>query len=136
MDSSSQFPLDITYNCLLIPRFPDHHLSGDITADLPDWVRHICLSFGWRLDAIVIRPGYMHWIMTVPPTTNPAQFIRLTRQHTSRRIFEEYPRFKQKNMSSDFWAPGFFVAAGNQLQPQETISNFILVTRRQQGIFE
>ncbi len=134
--AAATFPIDLAYCCILIPRFINHHLTGDICDYLPEWMRNICLSYGWRLDGIIVRPGYMQWLMTVPPTANPAQFMRLSRQHTSRRIFEEFPRFKQQNISNDFWAPGYFVAASNQLQSQDVISNFIAVTRRQQGIFE
>jgi len=125
---------NLSYSCLLIPRFSDHYLTGDITEYLAEWMRQICVSYGWRLDAVIVRPGYIQWIMTVPPSANPAQFMRLTRRHTSERIFNEFPRFKQKNMSGDFWAPGYFIAAGNQLQSPETVSNFILTTRQHQGI--
>jgi REP element-mobilizing transposase RayT len=131
----SPYPCNLSYSCMLIPRFSDHYLTGDITEFLTEWLRQVCVSYGWRLDAIVVRPGYVQWVMTVPPTANPAQFMRLTRRHTSQKIFEEFPRFKQKNMSGDFWAPGYFVAAGDQLQQAESINNFILVTRRQQGIY-
>lgn len=125
---------ELTYSCLLIPRFSDHYLTGDITNDLLEWMKDICISYGWRLDAITIRPGYLHWVMTVPLTVNPAQFMRLTRQQTSKRILEDYPRFTRKNVSLDFWAPGFSVVHGNNLQSMETINNYILQIRRQQGI--
>ena len=131
----SPYPCDLSYSCLLIPRFSDHYLTGDITEYLAEWMRQICVSYGWRLDAIVVRPGYVQWILTVSPSANPAQFMRLTRRHTSQKIFDEFPRFKQLNMSGDFWAPGYFVAAGNQLLPLESISNFTSATRRQQGIY-
>jgi hypothetical protein len=72
--------------------------------------------------------------MMVPPNANPAQFMRIIRQHTSQKIFEDFPRFRKENVSTQFWAPGNFVMAGNQLQTLETINNFILQTRRQQGI--
>lgn len=134
-ESFAQFSNDITYSCLLIPRFSDHYLTGDITEFLAEWMRQICISYGWRLDAIVIRPGYLHWIMTVPPSANPAQFIRLTRQQTSQKIFIDFPRYKQKNLSGDFWAPGYFVISGNQLLTVEAISNFIQQVRRQQGSY-
>ncbi len=134
-ESFSQFSNDLAYSCLLIPRFSDHYLTGDITEFLAEWMRQVCISYGWRLDAIVIRPGYLHWIMTVPPTANPAQFIRLTRQQTSQKIFNDFPRYKQKNLSGDFWAPGYFVISGNQLLTVETISNFIQQVRRQQGSY-
>jgi REP element-mobilizing transposase RayT len=130
-----QYPSDLSYSCLLIPRFHDHYLTGDITEALVEWMRQICISYGWRLDAITVRPGYLQWVMTVPLTTNPAQFMRLTRKHTSQKIFDDFPRYKRKNMSGDFWAPGYQVAAGNQLLSLESISNFTLAVRRQQGIF-
>jgi REP element-mobilizing transposase RayT len=125
---------ELSYVCLLIPRFSDHHLIGDITEDLVAWMKQICVSYGWRLDAVSVRPGYLQWVMIVPLNANPAQFLRIIRQHTSQKIFEDYPRFKRLNMSGQFWAPGNFVVAGSQLQTPETINNFILQTRRNQGI--
>jgi len=125
---------ELSYSCLLIPRFSDHYLTGDITNDLVEWMKEICISYGWRLDAILIRPGYLHWVITVPLTANPAQFMRLTRQQTSKKILEDYPRFTRKNVSLDFWAPGFSVVHGNNLQPMEAINSYILQIRRQQGI--
>ena len=125
---------ELSYVCLLIPRFDDHYLIGDITESLVEWMKQVCISYGWRLDAIAIRPGYMQWVMIVPLNANPAQFMRIIRQHTSQKIFDEFPRYKQKNLSGQFWAPGNFVVAGTQLQTPETINNFILQTRRHQGI--
>ena len=125
---------ELSFVCLLIPRFSDHHLVGDISEALVEWMKQICISYGWRLDAIAVRPGYLQWVMIVPLNANPAQFIRIIRQHTSQKIFEDYPRFRRLNMSGQFWAPGNFVVAGTQLQAPETINNFILQTRRHQGI--
>jgi REP element-mobilizing transposase RayT len=134
VESAAQSFSELSYVCLLIPRFSDHHLIGDITEDLVEWMKQICISYGWRLDAISVRPGYIQWVMIVPLNANPAQFIRLIRQHTSQKIFEDFPRFMRQNMSGQFWAPGNFVVAGTQLQTPETINNFILQTRRHQGI--
>jgi REP element-mobilizing transposase RayT len=127
---------ELAYSCLLIPRFSDHYLAGDITKDLATWMKEICISYGWRLDAIAIRPGYIQWIMTVPLTSNPARFMKIICQQTSQKILEDYPRFKRKNLSLDFWAPGFSVVHGNAPQSTEDINNFMLQIRRQQGIFE
>jgi REP element-mobilizing transposase RayT len=133
--SVQQYPAEVSYSCLLIPRFHDHHLAGDITEDLAVWVKEICISYGWRLNVIVVRPGYVQWVLTVPLTENPARVMRLVRQHTSVKIFDDYPRFKRQNMSGDFWAPGYYIAPGDQMLSLETISSFTLATRKQQGIF-
>jgi REP element-mobilizing transposase RayT len=133
-ESTAQNFSELSYVCLLIPRFSDHHLIGDITEDLVEWMKQICISYGWRLDAISLRPGYLQWVMIVPLNANPAQFMRIIRQHTSQKIFDDYPRFRRQNVSGQFWAPGNFVAAGSQLQTPETINKFILQTRKHQGI--
>ena len=134
LESAQQIPYEQSFSCLLIPRFPDHYLAGDITEDLPNWVRQICISYSWRLDDIMIRPGHLQWVMTVPLTVNPAQFMRIIRQLSSQKIFEYYPRYSRKNLSGQFWAPGFLVVAGKQFQSMEMISSFIHQTRMQQGI--
>lgn len=135
IEAATSTSSELAYACLLIPRFSDHYLTGDITSDLPKWIKEICISYGWRLRSITIRPGYMQWVMSVPLTANPALFIRLTRQLTSQKIFEDYPRFKRKNLSPDFWAPGFSVVPGNQPQSVEVIDSFIREIRTQQGIY-
>jgi REP element-mobilizing transposase RayT len=133
--ASPQIRNDLTYSCLLIPRFNDHYLTGDITEFLAEWMRQVCISYGWRLDAIIVRPGYLQWVMTVPLNSNPAQFMRIIRRHTSQKIFDDFPRYKQLNMSGDFWSPGFYVTPGDQLLSLEAISSFTQMTRRQQGIY-
>ena len=47
MESLPQIPSDLTYSCLLIPRFSDHYLTGDVTHDLVKWMKDICISYGW-----------------------------------------------------------------------------------------
>ncbi len=132
--AASQLSSELAFSCVLIPRFSDHFLVGDIVDWLTKWMKQVCISYGWRLEALSIRPGYMQWVMHVPMNSNPAQFMRQIRRYTSEQIFEDFPRFKQMNVSGDFWAPGNFVLPGNQLQTPEQVNEFILQTRRHQGI--
>lgn len=133
--ATPQFSSDLSFACVLVPRFSDHYLVGDIVDYLRQWMQQVCISYGWRLDAISIRPGYLQWVMQVPLNANPAQFMRVIRRSTSEKIFEDFPRFQQKNISGEFWAPGNFVVPGNQLQTPEQVNEFILQTRRNQGIY-
>lgn len=134
-DAFIQNPLELSYACLLIPRFSDHYLAGDITISLPIWMKEICVSYGWRLESIVVRPGYLQWVLSVPPEVNPSQIMRVTRQHLSQKVLSEFPRFKQQNLSGDFWAPAYSMVSGKQMQSPEAISSFIQLTRKQQGIY-
>ncbi len=127
-------PYDLSYACLLIPKFSAHYLIGDIAESLREWMHQICLSFEWRLQDLRIRPEYMQWVLYVPPATMPTRCIRTVREQTSRLIFEDFPHIRRENMSKDFWAPGYLVLVGPMPLPPEMINEFISLTRQQQGI--
>jgi REP element-mobilizing transposase RayT len=125
---------DLSYTCLIIPRFPSHQLKGDLAVHLPQWLSQICLSYSWRLGFTNVHPEYLQWSIRVSPSVSPGKFIHLTRTETSKFTFEYYPRFKRENLSDDFWAPGYLVILGMRPHPEPMVEQFIRLTRRQQGL--
>jgi len=134
LEAVNQNPYDLSYTCLLIPRFDAHYLMGDIADNLQIWMKQICISFGWHLEYISIKPDYLQWVLRVPPATSTAYFMRVVRQQTSLFIFEEFPRYKRENLSKDFWAPGYLIYFGSQPHPVGSIERYIRQTRQHQGI--
>ena len=133
LEQVDRHPYDLSYACLLIPRFSSHFLIGDIAESLHEWMKTICLSFAWRLENLYIRPEYMQWVLYVPAATPPSHCIRTVHEHTSRQIFEDFPLIRQQNLSKDFWAPGYLVIMGPAPHPREMIEQYIRLTRQQQG---
>ncbi|MCC6259630.1 MAG: transposase [Anaerolineales bacterium] len=125
---------DLSYTCLLLPRFPAHQLKGDLALFLPQWLQQICLSFGWRLEFISVDNAYLQWAISVQPETPPVRFMQQIRYDTSRMIFENFGRIRQENLSNDFWAPGYLVVLGTRPHSKEMIEQYIRLTRRQQGL--
>lgn len=125
---------NLTYACVLIPRLPGHHLTGILATNLSEWITQLSLAFGWRLEHLSIRPEYLQWLINVPPATSPGYLMRIIRQHSSRRMFVEFPRMIDENPSGDFWAPGYLIMSGNQPPPPQLVKDFIKDTRRRQGI--
>ena len=125
---------NLTYACVLIPRFKHHHLTGAIATRLSDWISNMSVAFGWRLEHLAIRPEYIQWLVNVPPNTSPGYLMRTIRQHTSRRMFVEFPLLEEENPSGDFWAPGYLVMSGDQPPPAQLVNNFIQNTRKRQGV--
>ena len=132
-ESADDNKYNLSYACLLIPRFDTHYLSGDVVEYLYSWMQQTFISCGWKLDSINIQPEYMQWVASVAATTAPAQITRTVRQHTSKYIFEDFPKYKKLNLGNDFWAPGHLVIVGNQLHPIKIIREFIALTRQQQA---
>jgi REP element-mobilizing transposase RayT/DNA-binding response OmpR family regulator len=117
LESDSAALYNLNFACLLIPRFESHHLVGDLADRLGVWVPKLCIAFGWRLEYISIRPAYLQWVVNVPPASSPNAVIKKIREHTSVRIFQEFPRFRVDNVSDDFWAPGYLIMGGSQPHP-------------------
>ncbi|MDI6769529.1 MAG: IS200/IS605 family transposase [Anaerolineales bacterium] len=125
---------NLTYVCLLIPRFAQHHLTGDLADRLAEWMPQMCVAYGWRLEYISVRPDYLQWLINGPPVASPSYIMRIIRSQISEKIFEEFPRFKKENPSGDFWAPGHLIIGGTQPAPAQMIKDFIQQTRRRQGV--
>ena len=134
LESPSMTQVNLSYACVLIPRFEQHYLVGDVAARLNEWLPQLCVAFNWRLEYISVRPDYLQWIARVHLNTAAGYVIKIIRQHTSERMFAEFPRLKVENPSGEFWAHGFVVHGGSQPHPQQAIRNFIAQTRARQGL--
>ena len=134
LEPSSPSVYNLDYACLLLPRFTNHRLMGDLSELLSDWVPQICIAFSWRLEYISVQPDYLLWVVNVPPATSPGYLMQILRRHTSENIFNDFPRFTRENPSGDFWAPGYLIMGGSQPPPAQLIKDFITQTRQRQGI--
>ncbi len=133
LEPTSSGMYDLTYACLLVPRFGSHHLTGDLSERLSEWMPNICIAFGWRLEHLSVRPDYLQWVVNVPPTTSPGYLMRIIRKQTSEKIFRNFPRRKEENPSGDFWAPGYLIMGGSQPHPSKLVEDYIKRTRERQG---
>ena len=125
---------DLSYTCLVIPRFPSHILKGDLAGYLPKWLQEICVSYGWRLGFTNTQPEYFQWAIRVSPSVPPGLFMQVIRHETSARTFEYFPRLKKAKLMDDFWAPGYLVILGMRPHPAQMVEQYIRLTRRQQGL--
>lgn len=123
----------LTYACLLVPRFSSHHLVGDLSESLNEWLPNISVAFGWRLEFLAIRPEYLQWVANVQPNTSPGYLMRTMRQQTSEKIFAALPPYKKENPSGDFWAPGYLIMGGTQPHPPQLVRDYIRQIRQRQG---
>lgn len=125
---------NLSYGCLLIPRFSSHRLTGDIVEKLSEWLPNICVTSGWKLEYLSVRPEYLQWVVNVPPDTSPGYLMRKMRQITTEKIFVEFPNLEKENPSGDFWAPGYLIVGGMKPIPSQLIKDYIKQIRIRQGL--
>ncbi|MBM3137841.1 MAG: hypothetical protein FJZ98_06600, partial [Chloroflexi bacterium] len=117
------------FACLLIPRFQSTALIGDVKNYLYEEMENICLSYGWRLESLIINKYYMQWIVLLPPTISPATHIKVVREITSKMILPHFSRLSKDGLLRDFWAPGQVLESGCEPITQEDIEDFIVSNR-------
>mgnify|MGYP001060041189 CR=1 FL=1 len=125
---------NLTCLCMLVPRIPEHYLVGELSTQLSTWMRQLSLAFGWRLEYLSVRPLYLMWTSSAPPTISPSFLVDRIRHHTSQRIFKEFPQLAYENPSGDFWAPASLAISTGKSPSPDVLKKFIEITRRQQGI--
>jgi DNA-binding response OmpR family regulator/REP element-mobilizing transposase RayT len=127
----AQYQLD--FSAVLVPRFPEHRLTGRLAEDLKRWVARLCVAWGWRADAIRVQPDHLRIRITLAPEVVPSRAVHRLRQDLSARILAAYPGVGTDLPSGRFWARGYLLASGTELD-EEDIRTFIAETRRSQGL--
>jgi REP element-mobilizing transposase RayT len=123
---------ELTYACVLAPKLPQHHLVGELASFLNRCVIQVGKAFGWQLKHLAIRPNYLHWVISIPPGSSPGYMVRIMRDHTSHRVFTQFPLFTQDNLTGDFWASGYLIVNGKYPLSHQLVEDFINKIRRRQ----
>ena len=134
LEAIDQNLYDLTYTCLLLPRFGSHQLSGGIADCIQEVIEQVSVSFGWNLDFLQIDSSYLQWTVRVPPSIFTTYVVQIFRTHTSIRVFINFPQLGEEQ-DNDFWAPGYLVFLGAQHNPVEIIDRYIRQARQQQGMW-
>jgi DNA-binding response OmpR family regulator len=130
--SSVDDSLWISYSIVLVPRLPDHRLSGALADDLAKWTQRFCLAWDWRLDLFELKPAYLSLTVSLPPEVAPASAARLLVDALSAQVGRAFPDIASDLPSGQFWARNRLLVAGS-ITP-DRVASFIRRTRRVQGL--
>jgi REP element-mobilizing transposase RayT/CheY-like chemotaxis protein len=127
---------NLTYSCLLIPRFSSHHLTRDRVNLVSVCMKEIYTSYGWRLEFLEAKPDYLRWVASIPPTIALSEHIDIIRKETSKRLFDDFPPYKQENLSNDYWAPGYLIMGGKKAISDQLIVEYTRQSRQKYGLWK
>jgi len=125
---------NLTYSCLLIPRFASPHHTSDREKKIEEYIKNIHISYGWRLEQLEIQPEYLRWASSFPPNITPSKHIEKIRKETSRLLFEDFPTLKRENLNGDYWAPGYLILGGKNSISNQLVLAFLKRNRQKYGV--
>jgi hypothetical protein len=103
--------MDITFH--LVPK-DGLYLRGEIAYHLRRWLPALCLSYGWQLNSLTVRPNCLGWTLVDFPESLIQKMLKIVRLSTSEQLLESFPDLKTKILDGDFWIPGYLVDTNNQ----------------------
>jgi REP element-mobilizing transposase RayT len=122
----------LLFSLALVPRFPEHRLTGALVEPLRSWIHRLCLAWDWRAEHVDIRPDRLALMLTLDAEVAPAQAVQQLREGLAGRILQTFPHLAADLPSGRFWASPFLLLSG-PLPPEAEIVEFIQETRRAQG---
>jgi REP element-mobilizing transposase RayT len=136
-DIIAQVPLafagaPLLFSLVLVPRFPEHRLTGALMERLRIWIYRLCLAWDWHAERVDIRPERLAIILTLRPEVAPGQAVQQLRDGLALRVLQSFPHLAADLPSGRFWATPFLLAVG-PLAADNEIAEFIQETRRSQG---
>lgn len=122
----------LTFSLVLVPRFPEHRISGALVPRLRTWIHRLCLAWDWRADEIRIRPDHVAVSLTLEPDVAPGQVVQQLQDGLAARVLQTFPQLGADLPSGRFWASAFLLQNGPLPQESE-IAAFVGETRSAQG---
>jgi hypothetical protein len=125
-------PARLPLFALLVPRLPEHQLTGELAERLQTWTARLCLAWDWIAERIDVRPDRFEVTLILPPDEAPAHALQELRDGLSERVFRSFPELGLDLPSHRFWASPSLLRAGTA-PPMSEIDAFLRGTRLAQS---
>jgi CheY-like chemotaxis protein len=124
---------NLPFTAILLPRFPNHRLTGSLANQLENWLKDLCIAWGWRLDRIELRSEFLRFTVSLSPDIAPAQAVQNLANNLSSRILNAFPALTKDLPSGQFWTKSYLLTAGSDVG-KDRLAAFVETTRKEQGL--
>jgi putative transposase len=115
---------NIEYHFVWVTKYRYKVLKGDVAERVRELVRQTCEAFEIRILSGVVSSDHVHILVSAPPTMAPSEIMRRIKGRGASKLFEEFPKLKQRYWGRHFWARGYFCATVGQVT-EEMIKSYL-----------
>ncbi len=115
---------NIEYHFVWVTKYRYKVLKGDVAERVRELVRQTCEAFEIRILSGVVSSDHVHILVSAPPTMAPSEIMRRIKGRSASKLFEEFPKLKQRYWGRHFWARGYFCATVGQVT-EEMIKSYL-----------
>ena len=92
------------------PKYRFRILRGAIGSSVREILRQLC---GWKKLEILagsVQEDHIHLVLAIPPKYAVSEVVGFLKGKSAIKIFDRYPRLKQRYWGRHFWAKGYCVS--------------------------
>lgn len=107
----------IEYHFVWITKYRYKVLTGDVAERLRELVRQTCEMMEVEIVSGVVSSDHVHILVSAPPQWSASEIMRRVKGRSAKRLFDDFPRLKQRFWGRHLWARGYFcVTSGAMTQ--------------------
>ena len=114
----------IEYHFVWVTKYRYKRLVGDVGQRVREWVRQTGDAFEIRIIKGVVSKDHVPMLVSAPPEMAPSEMMRRIKGRTAHKLFESFPRLKQRYWGRHFWARGYFCATVGEMT-EEMIKEYL-----------
>ena len=97
------------YHIVLVPKYRYKVFSREIRESVKDELRKLCLWMRVEIIEGNVCKDHIHLCLAIPPKYAISNVIGTLKGKTAIRMFNKFPKLRQKYWGSHFWSRGYYV---------------------------
>ncbi|MBI4677701.1 MAG: IS200/IS605 family transposase [Elusimicrobia bacterium] len=106
---SSHAVYDTKYHIVWIPKYRKEIFAGRPGERLKEIFVEIAEQYGMEIDTMEVMPDHVHLFLSFPPKYSISEAVKILKNWSARRMFEEFKWLERKLWGGELWGDGYFV---------------------------
>jgi len=109
----------IEYHFVWVTKYRHKVLKSDVAERLRELVRQTCERSEVEILSGVVSLDHVHILVSAPPKLAPSEIMRRVKGRSARRLFDDFPRLKQRFWGKHLWVRGYFCVTSGVMTQQK-----------------
>lgn len=115
----------LNYHFVWLPKYRRDVLTGYVAEGAKEVFHEIAEQYEFKIEAMNMGEDHVHIFLSAPPRYSPARIANIMKSKSAKKLFEEFPRVKEKLWAGKFWARGYYVGSSGEDVTDDVIKRYI-----------
>ena len=125
LKSTSHAVYEAKYHLVWCPKYRKKVLVGEVRERVKQLFHIIAEQFDFEMDRCEVAEDHIHILLSFPPRYSIAKVVGIIKGISSSKVFEEYPKLKEKLWGGHLWEQGYFVRTVGEQVTDGVIRRYI-----------